>query len=186
MTAKPEVDRRWVEALPDHAIDEILDVMHDMLGRGLRRDLRLEIFRRRGRPLTAWPEDKGSAMLGVPAKVRVALICRDALTERDSKHRPTLEVDGKVLCSCGAIVNDSGRLYRVSSEWWWPRVMREGIPHYIFCRYGQCVDDPDHAPIAAVMENRDHYALRCICSIGTGFQSSKEYHPFQAQVLPVY
>lgn len=48
-------DRTWVKSLPTHAVLEILDVMHDCLGGGLRQALQDERWLRLSKPLQEWP-----------------------------------------------------------------------------------------------------------------------------------
>ena len=148
-------DRSWVKALPAHAILEILDVMHDMLGAPLRAALEAERWLRLSAPLTEWPVIEREVTPGVT--LRFVYFCNHydhvgdgdaahaayvARRPDDPDHRPAraMFVDGKPVefeCSCGRRARVYMGKREVVGRWWWPKTRFdwEGeplrVPHFV-------------------------------------------------------
>lgn len=143
-------DLAWVKSLPDHALEQILDVMHDSLGAKLRSAISDVQWDRHANPLTEWPvfhvhlgtrySDKfveimhycGRSLFEYPKADDPRRASAEALEKSPTiDHRPTRRREDLIECSCGwreGLSMGSYRRWRMG-RWFWPTVTSwEGKP----------------------------------------------------------
>jgi hypothetical protein len=164
-----EIDLTWIAALPDHAIEFVLDSLYDCTGHELRQALEDERWGRHSEPITEWPRLKET----LHPNIQLIRICNaverddprgyeklDLRGPDDPAHRPLRRRDHEVLCSCGARSENNYKRYRISRTWWWPVEVLDGVPHFNMCPRAKDVEDPHHAPSTIW---KPENLIHCIC-----------------------
>lgn len=169
MTARPYV---WTRCLPDAAIAEVLDGLHDSLAGSLRKALFDEVWRRYGYPLQAWLRVDGADAVSVCGRLWRRLRAEDQPDRDDSFHHEAMRISrtghasvrvirtdgvfscyaGQFSCTCGWRGGDTVTTHNVNV----------GLPAWPVTKCGQLQVCP-YAPTPTSRLHGPQGGTRCIC-----------------------
>lgn len=164
----------WTRRLPDAAIAEILDGLHDMLAGSLRKALRDEIWQRYSYPLQAWLRVDNADAVYTCARLWRRLRAEDQPDRDDSFHRESMQIPreghaparvirtdgvfsscaGEFSCTCGWRAGDAVALTS--------GCVNVGLPAWSITKRGQLQVCP-YAPTPTSRLHGPRGDISCIC-----------------------